>query len=1417
MPQSMVDREALTSRSIPSMTLSTGDAASMTGPPPPMPHYLTAEGRAVKRFAVEGNAIMTGGAGTLALANARALLEHGLIGLALFDLNPAHSAEQIGILQQDFPDARIITQTVNVTNAEQVQQAVAKTVLELGSIDILCCFAGVVGCAHAIDMTPEEWRRTLDINTTGSFLCAQAVAKNMIAANIPGSILFVASISAHRVNFPQPQIAYNASKAALLSIKSSLAAEWARYGIRVNTISPGYMDTVLNEGDGLDEARRTWTGRNPMGRMGQPEELTGPVVMLCSSAGSYITGADLVVDGVRKSLSVEMDAKKFVQLFGEILAPDTARVKAATATLKAEYYPHPQSLSILIQLLVSDESTSLRQLAASQARLLVSKHWKKLPDEQKPAIRQHLLQKTLSEEAQLVRHGAARVITAIAKIDLETGQWPDLFDTLVQAAGSKTPRHREVGTYILFTTIEDIGEEMTAKIPQLIELFANTINDPQSAEVKVNSMLALSRIAIILDSEDDAASITKIENLIPQMVGVLKQAIDAEDEDRTTQSFEVFQTLLGCDSSVLNKHFKDLVQFMTNIAADTDADEEARTQALSFLMQCVRLKKLRIQGLRVGEQLTLKCLEIVTEMGDEDESSEEVTTARSALALIDVLAESLPPSQVVVPLLHHLGAYVNSPDPDRRKAGILALGTCVEGAPDFINTQLHEILPLVLRLFDDREDKVRRAALDTIMRLAEDLAEDLGKEHAKLIPALVKHLDMAVRQASGPDDAENLNTIKACCNALDTLSEGLDAETMKQYLPELVPRLSRLFTHSNFKIRAAAIGALGAIGATSEEAFSPYFEPTMNSLSDYVRIKDSEEELDLRCTTCDAMGAMALAVGAKAFQRYVRPLMEATEEGLHLDHPKLRETSFLFWGNMAKVYKDEFKPFLEGVVKAIFESLQSEESELEVDLGEEAADLAGKEVTIGGKKVKVSAFSDDELAAASDIEDLDGMEDGASDDSDWDDLQAVTAVAQEKEIAAEVVGDIVTHVTRPYIPYIEKTVEVVLPLTAHSYEGVRRAAIGTLYRLYAAVWELQPEELQKWEPGLPLKQKPTDEVAKLGELITTSTIAIWGEEEDRATVTDINRNLATTLNLTGPSLLSLPSTITAISQTLLKLLSRTHPCQTDFSALDNPTPSSPSDSDLDPGALESSEYDWLVIDTALDVLVSLAHVLGAQFAEFFKLVEKTLFRFASGSEAFERSTAVGVLAECIRSMGDAVTPYTTALFKVLMHRLNDEDAEAKSNAVFAVGLLVANSGDEKEVGRHFNTVLARLEPMLGEEGARLRDNAAGCVARMVMRYQGKVPLGAVVPALVDVLPLKEDFEENEPVWECVVRLYSAGEPTILGLTPQLLPILEKVLGPPEEQLTEMTREQVVEMVKFVHGKRPGMVEAYPGLKGVVRG
>ncbi|KAL0571539.1 hypothetical protein V5O48_010430 [Marasmius crinis-equi] len=298
MPADDSARDQLTKRQIPQLVLST--ASNPLTAPGILSVDLKPAERAQKRFEIRGNAIVTGGSGGIGLVVIRAMLEHGAAGVAIFDIRASlvTAEDSIKMLQADFPDAKIATFEVDVRDEAQLAARVKEVVEQLGSVDMLLCLAGVVGTVHAEEMSGTEWRRVIDVNATGSWLCAQAVGRQMIAQNTGGSIVLTASISGHNVNFPQPQVAYNASKAAVLQLARSLAAEWARYGIRVNTISPGYMDTILNHGDGLEECRNIWTSRNPMGRMGNPEELTGAVVLLLSSlAGKYINGADILVDG----------------------------------------------------------------------------------------------------------------------------------------------------------------------------------------------------------------------------------------------------------------------------------------------------------------------------------------------------------------------------------------------------------------------------------------------------------------------------------------------------------------------------------------------------------------------------------------------------------------------------------------------------------------------------------------------------------------------------------------------------------------------------------------------------------------------------------------------------------------------------------------------------------------------------------------------------------------------------------------------------------------------------------------------------------------------------------------------------------------------------------------------------------------
>lgn len=721
----------------------------------------------------------------------------------------------------------------------------------------------------------------------------------------------------------------------------------------------------------------------------------------------------------------------------------------------------------------------------------------KVDASQKPQIREQLVRSTLGEGSSLVRHSVARIISAIAKIDLNDGEWADLPNFLVQASGSSNVEERVVGTYILFTILETLGEGFEEKYQELFTLFSKTIRDPESEEVRINTLLALSKIAMNLDSDEDEAPVKAFQEFVPPMVAVLKDSIDKQEEDRVMQAFEVFQTLLGCDPAILTVHLKDLVVFMNELATNTEVDEDTRTQAISFLMQTIQYRKMKVQGMRLGEQLTRSAMEIVTELSDSPSLEDDITPARSALGLLDMLAQSLPPSQVVVPLLQALGSYFNNTDPNYRRAGIMALGMCVEGAPDFISTQMKEIFPMVLQLLADPEPKVRQASLHAVARLADDLAEDLSAEHQSLMPLLFKNLASAMQEYKGEEDGPTLDIMKAGISAIDSVVDGLDEKEVAPYQGELVPILHNLFKHPDFRIKGLAAGALGSLASSAGDSFLPFFDESMHLFQEFATVKDSEEELDLRASVTDAMGEMAGSAGPERYQPYVGPLMQATEEALHLGHSRLKESTYIFWGAMAKVYVEHFSAFLDGVVKGLFACIEQDETDLDVSLGEAGKDLIGQEVTIGGRKVKVaSADDDDEVAEDGSIEDIDPEDE---DEDAWDDITATTPLSLEKEIAVEVIGDLVTHTKSAYLPYFEKTIEQVMPLAEHPYEGVRKSTISTLHRSYAMLFAIAEEtgQMPKWQPGLPLQVEPAKEVKKFGEILMTATIKMWSEEDDR--------------------------------------------------------------------------------------------------------------------------------------------------------------------------------------------------------------------------------------------------------------------------------------------------------------------------------
>jgi len=221
----------------------------------------------------------------------------------------------------------------------------------------------------------------------------------------------------------------------------------------------------------------------------------------------------------------------------------------------------------------------------------------------------------------------------------------------------------------------------------------------------------------------------------------------------------------------------------------------------------------------------------------------------------------------------------------------------------------------------------------------------------------------------------------------------------------------------------------------------------------------------------------------------------------------------------------------------------------------------------------------------------------------------------------------------------------------------------------------------------------------------------------------------------------------------------------------------------------------------MEVITCLAAALGESFGELYQIFEKPVVKYTSSQETVERSAAVGTLAECVGNMGATVTPHTPSLMKIFLKRLSDEDPDTRSNAAYGTGLLCEKSRNEKEILGNYNTILGKLEPLLHQkQEARLLDNSAGCVARMVKAHPGNVPIEQVLPVLVQLLPLREDYEENDAVFGMIVALYQAQNPVIQSLTPQIITVLQKVLAPPEEQLREETRGQVQQLVQYLQSQ-----------------
>jgi hypothetical protein len=722
---------------------------------------------------------------------------------------------------------------------------------------------------------------------------------------------------------------------------------------------------------------------------------------------------------------------------------------------------------------------------------------------------------------------------------------------------------------------------------------------------------------------------------------------------------------------------------------------------------------------------------------EEPEDEDEDCPARLIFRIINCMATNLPPNYIFPIIMEYIVNYMQNSNPLYRKAALMSLCSLIDGCADLIRGRINDIFTFIAQGLQDSEPVVRKAACISFFLIAMEMVEEVSVHHASFVPLIFNLMN-------DPD----VQIQRRATNALNVLLEGLN-EDIVQYLPMLAEKFVFLLDNGALENKAVIVEAIGSAALSANDKFLEYFEIFYPRILHLMSLTTGTEELLIRGNATSTMGSIAEAVGKDVFRPYVQETMKLAMEGLSIDSPKLKEQSFFYFAILAKVFGDEFTPFLEHIMPPILESLNQSEDLNDLIFGDE------------------NAFED--------------MDDEEAEEKANQLFTTSSAIAEEKEFAADCLQEIFAATKQSYMPYFEQSITILKTLLKHDFEGVRKSACNSLLSIISTCYNMTNPE--KWQPGLPVKVPINQDVATLIAQVMPEIIIVLEDEEDKVLVMEVFQSIATELKIVGPALIV--DCHKNLANILLSVLKRSHTCQIDYDDYESENPEQ----------LEETEYESIVISTASDVIGSMALVLGEQFKEYFEGFYPNIVSFYNPAKApNERNMAIGTLGEIAAGIKGVITPYTEDILKVLMAGLKDENNEVNSNAAYSIGILCENT--QLDISNYYPEILSSLSPLFNSTSLpQTIDNACGAVARLLIRNPNVVPIDQILPTFFNALPLKSDYEENVPVVKFLQYLFESQNPFILSNKEGLSNLFQAMLSPPENQLNDECRAAVLAMAQ----------------------
>ncbi|KAK3085593.1 hypothetical protein FSP39_005824 [Pinctada imbricata] len=524
----------------------------------------------------------------------------------------------------------------------------------------------------------------------------------------------------------------------------------------------------------------------------------------------------------------------------------------------------------------------------------------------------------------------------------------------------------------------------------------------------------------------------------------------------------------------------------------------------------------------------------------------------------------------------------------------------------------------------------------------------------------------------------------------------------------------------------------------------------------------------------DTVAVLARSVGAETFAPIAK---ECAEFALNLlntvDDPDLRRCVYGLFGALSTIMKQEISPYLETVVTHMMGSLKSTE---------------GIKTYLQEEKDQVTIFNEEDFDDICDEEDL------TEDDDEEDEAVKViveNAFEDEKEDTCCALGELAENSGAAFYPYLELSFTEVIDKVDYPKPDVKKAAIVAVGQMCICVHKANQEA--------PTTQTQTA-LMNFISAVMVKLLQVMKEDIDRLVVMAAIDTTFEMLNKIGLPVIQVEGVKDAILTRMKEAFTHKLSCQ---------------DADSEEEEDEEAEFDGMLIESAGDVLPAMAKLMGGEaFLPFFtSFLVDLVKRLKVTSSVAEKSFAVGTIADIIKECGVVSLAFVNSLYPLFMKYIQDEEDEVRSNAVFGLGVLVANSGDKMhgypyhdyKLESNYTEILKCLFGLLSKEkNGRVMDNTCAAICRMISTHKAGVPLEMAIPIIIQCLPLKEDFEENPTVYNCLIQLYTNGEQEVLKNMIKLLSSIASVLG--TDQVKDDLQSTLIHFVKDVHQKFPSELE-----------